>query len=501
MTNSNKLSINIHKIKGIQDLSINLPIDNGIYLLTGENATYKSTIGACVSMVYKPMPKYPYFGNTPTDAKITYELGSLKFSIGKNNEDIWKLRNEGNVFSKILRKDIGLYVFYEGGPYFGSRFNHLNKSNLTKNTANWEKLDASVTKDFGYIIHARRDYYAQTFLKNVDGVIKYQYEISGEFIDDSHMSTGESLTLKILAAINSFSKQKPNDRKGLMIIDEVEMGLHSSAIIRFLKVLEQLAHRCNYAIYLITHSVELIHHVEPNNIVYLRRNDSNEIECINPCYPGYASGLLYEKNIFDRIIYVEDEYAKKLIEALIIKENLRINKRVYIMPIAGWTQVIQRAYEWQENGIIIPPTKVLMILDEDIKDSVPAFLTKHPEYDPPIELNFLPIKSIEKYIKRKAYDESDSIFITWFETRFHPKENILNINKRYKKKREQEIEEARKHNKTSSDTNGKSYCSSFIQYIAANQIDLLVGYLLEFLYAHEKERLNEFKTKISKFLE
>ena len=61
MTNSNKLSINIHKIKGIQDLSINLPIDNGIYLLTGENATYKSTIGACVSMVYKPMPKYPYF--------------------------------------------------------------------------------------------------------------------------------------------------------------------------------------------------------------------------------------------------------------------------------------------------------------------------------------------------------------------------------------------------------------------------------------------------------
>lgn len=113
----------------------------------------------------------------------------------------------------------------------------------------------------------------------------------------------------------------------------------------------------------------------------------------------------------------------------------------------------------------------------------------------------MPIKSIEKYIKRKAYDESDSIFITWFETRFHPKENILNINKRYKKKREQEIEEAHKHNKTSSDTNGKSYCSSFIQYIAANQIDLLVGYLLEFLYAHEKERLNEFKTKISKFLE
>lgn len=36
MTNSNKLSINIHKIKGIQDLSISIPIDNGSYLLVGK---------------------------------------------------------------------------------------------------------------------------------------------------------------------------------------------------------------------------------------------------------------------------------------------------------------------------------------------------------------------------------------------------------------------------------------------------------------------------------
>ena len=502
MINDNKLFIQIHKIKGIQDLSVSLPIDNGIYLLTGENGTYKSTIGACVSMVYKPMPKYPYFGITPIDAKITYELGSLKFSVGKNAKDVWKLRNEGDVFSRVFRKDIGLYVFFEGGPYFGSRFNHLNKANLAKDTTtSWSKLDALVTQEFGYIMHAKKDYYGQTFFKDVEGIKRYRYEMNGEFIEDSHMSTGEILTLKILTAIYSFSKQKPNDRKGLMIIDEVEMGLHSSALIRLLKVLNELAKTKNYAIYLITHSVELIHHVEPNNILYLRKNESNEIECIHPCYPGYASGLLYEKNTFDRIIYVEDEYAKKLIETLISKEDLAKNKRLYIMPIAGWTQVIQRAYEWQENGIIIPPTKVLMILDEDIKESVPSFFNNHSEYDQSIELNFLPIKSIEKYVKKKAYDENDPIFIEWFETRFHPKNTILSINNRYRKKREQEIEEARKLNKTSSDANGKSYCTSFVQNVAADQVDLFVGYLLEYLYTHEKDRLNEFKTMISNFLE
>ena len=72
MINDNKLFVHIHKIKGIQDLSIGLPIDNGIYLLTGENSTYKSTIGACASMVYKPMPKYPYLGITTIYDKITY---------------------------------------------------------------------------------------------------------------------------------------------------------------------------------------------------------------------------------------------------------------------------------------------------------------------------------------------------------------------------------------------------------------------------------------------
>lgn len=501
MINDNKLFVHIHKIKGIQDLSIGLPIDNGIYLLTGENGTYKSTIGACASMVYKTAQKDYYFGITPNGAKITYELGSLKYSVEKNHDGRWKIRNEGNILSRLLRKDIGLYVFFEGGPYFGSRFNNLKKHRLAKDITDWEVFDSSLTKNFGYIIRNNKFYYDYTFAKNIDGIEHYQYKMNGELVDDAHMSTGEILILKILIAIYRFSKQKPNDRKGLMIIDEVEMGLHSSAIIRLLKVLNELAKTKNYAIYLITHSVELIHHIEPNNILYLRRNESNEIECVHPCYPGYASGLLYEKNIFDRIIYVEDDYAKKLIEALIAKENLIINKRVYIMPIAGWTQVIQRAYEWQENGIIIPPSKVLMILDEDIKESVPSFFNNHSEYDQSIELNFLPIKSIEKYVKKKAYDENDPIFITWFETRFHPKNTILSINNRYKKKREQEIEEARKLHKTSSDANGKSYCTSFIQNVAANQVDLFVGYLLEYLYTHEKDRLNEFKTMLSKFLE
>ena len=110
-------------------------------------------------------------------------------------------------------------------------------------------------------------------------------------------------------------------------------------------------------------------------------------------------------------------------------------------------------------------------------------------------------QALEKYVKKKAYDENDPIFIEWFETRFHPKNTILSINNRYRKKREQEIEEARKLNKTSSDANGKSYCTSFVQNVAADQVDLFVGYLLEYLYTHEKDRLNEFKTTISNFLE
>ena len=43
-----KLKIHIHKLKSIDDLSIELPVDKGLYAITGQNGSGKSTIGTVV---------------------------------------------------------------------------------------------------------------------------------------------------------------------------------------------------------------------------------------------------------------------------------------------------------------------------------------------------------------------------------------------------------------------------------------------------------------------
>ena len=73
-----KLKMQINKIKCIESLVISLPIDRGLYAITGQNGSGKSTIAACASSVFFNIPMKEYFGNTEPDASIDFELGESK---------------------------------------------------------------------------------------------------------------------------------------------------------------------------------------------------------------------------------------------------------------------------------------------------------------------------------------------------------------------------------------------------------------------------------------
>ncbi len=58
-----KLKMHISKIKCIRDLTIELPIERGLYAITGQNGSGKSTIVACASSVFFNLPMKDYFGD------------------------------------------------------------------------------------------------------------------------------------------------------------------------------------------------------------------------------------------------------------------------------------------------------------------------------------------------------------------------------------------------------------------------------------------------------
>ncbi|MCR9668868.1 hypothetical protein, partial [Vibrio parahaemolyticus] len=154
----------------------------------------------------------------------------------------------------------------------------------------------------------------------------------------------------------------------------------------------------NYAIYFSTHSIELISAISPENIFFLERHSDNSLEIINPCYPAYATRILYDHSGYDSIILVEDDLAKEIITRLLRDNNLLNSRLVHVLPCGGYTNVIELAREVVSSNLVGKTSTISIILDGDVKEDASKYMYKHGIKNN-IPLSYLPIESLEKYLK------------------------------------------------------------------------------------------------------
>jgi DNA repair ATPase RecN len=77
-----KLKMKIRKIKSIDSLDIDLSIEKGLYAITGQNGSGKSTVVTSASSVFFNLPMHDYFGKTDEDASISFSLNREKWIYG-----------------------------------------------------------------------------------------------------------------------------------------------------------------------------------------------------------------------------------------------------------------------------------------------------------------------------------------------------------------------------------------------------------------------------------
>ena len=106
----------INKIKSIDYLELDLPIEKGLYAITGQNGSGKSTVATCASSVFFNMPMHDYFGVTQKEASINFTLNGATRA--------W--RKEGNKWRKQSTGVMSIKGFYEGSIIFGNRFRNTN---------------------------------------------------------------------------------------------------------------------------------------------------------------------------------------------------------------------------------------------------------------------------------------------------------------------------------------------------------------------------------------
>lgn len=93
--------------------------------------------------------------------------------------------------------------------------------------------------------------------------------------------------------------------------------------------------------------------------------------------------------------------AKTIVERILREKMLLSNKRVLVIAVGGWTQVLRFAYDTIRSNLALSTTKILIVLDRDIKDNVAGFM-KNEKIGFSNEPSYLPIKRFGKIFIRKA---------------------------------------------------------------------------------------------------
>ncbi|MDH3349301.1 MAG: ATP-binding protein [Desulfobulbaceae bacterium] len=94
-----KLNMKINKIKSIDHLEMDLPIEKGLYAITGQNGSGKSTVATCASSVFFNMPMNDYFGVSHKDANISFKLDDATRAWGKV-DNRWRKQSSGRMSIK-----------------------------------------------------------------------------------------------------------------------------------------------------------------------------------------------------------------------------------------------------------------------------------------------------------------------------------------------------------------------------------------------------------------
>lgn len=397
-----KLNLHIYKIKSIGDLQISFPIEKGLYAITGQNGSGKSTVVACTSRAFFNMKMEDYFGEMDSDAFIKCELGGIFRHWYKDANNKWQHRSNGHMRIK---------GFYEGSLIFGTRFRNTSYDKI-KRIENVDISKLIIADDFirinlGEILQKRSDFYEKVLIypKNVNGISSdiFFYEKNGKRISQFHMSTGENLLISLLNSLNIRNKDGISiDKPCVILLDEIELALHPSSLKRLVDFLKKMSDNYNYAIYFSTHSIELISGIKPDNIFYIERHADNSIEILNPCYPAYATKFLYDHTGYDNVILVEDDLAKNIINRIIREESLMDNKLVHILPCGGHNNVLELADDVTRNNLLGKKASICVILDRDIKEIAQKYMVTR-SICRNIPVQYLPIESLEKYLRNKLF--------------------------------------------------------------------------------------------------
>ncbi len=371
-----KIKISVGQVRSLQkELEINFHYP--ITVISGKNGCGKSTVLALAACAFHNNPdgfklkdrKKSYYTFSDffiqTEKEVPLEGTSISYSILHNNwKKTEKLPEGKGIGTQIRKKKKGgrwndyskrIYrtVVYLG---IGRIVPHSEKANSGSYLKSFTNITTPGKEDEVRNIVSRildRNYSNLEFFEGSrNNLATVEYE--NIYYSGFNMGAGEHSLFELISLLYIV------DQGSLILIDEIELGLHGEAQSKLIDEIKKICQSRKLQIICTSHSSEIINSIPPKGRIFLEFKGEKTI-AIPEISSNYATGKLSGNPSKLLDVLVEDEVAKSIIETAI---DPKIRKQINIIPIGSHSAVMRHlAARFVERDF--NHKKVCVILDGD----------------------------------------------------------------------------------------------------------------------------------------
>ena len=369
------------KIRSLRDCELNFKYP--ITAIAGINGSGKSTILALAACGFHNDDKnfklpsgrlgYYTFGDFFVQTKGELPLTGIKiyYGIRFNN---WSKREEGlgyqlrqkpvdgnwNDYSDRIRRKVLFFGLDRVAPHF-ERSNNMNEKSIFPEFVNpfQSEILSYASKilemDYSSLYNLNYNNYTLPF------VTSNEISYSG-----FNMGTGELIVFQVLNSLFI------SGRNTLILIDEIELGLHEYAQLKFINQLKILCEKMKCQVVCTTHSKAVLQSLPPEGCIFVEPSKNKTIVNSN-ISTQYAIGKLGNRDSKELTIFVEDKTSELILTSWM---NLEVRKRVKIIQIGSYDLLRrQMAASFQVSNL-----DCLCVMDGDQRHDYDISVTKVVNY-------------------------------------------------------------------------------------------------------------------------
>ena len=201
-----------------------------------------------------------------------------------------------------------------------------------------------------------------------------------------HMSAGERAILRMSKDVSSL-------QRALILIDEIEAGLHPWTQQQLMLELQRIALRNDLQVVVTTHSPVVLDSVPPEGRIFLERDAATLDVTRTPAYRDIFQKALYGQSTDRLSILCEDEVAEGVILGVLDVLNYRNGTRHDDFVVGRDTGSDEFKGHIHAFGKFGKLAGFVFVLDGDAQDRAPAMIEAAGQYGHKLEPLFLPGRS------------------------------------------------------------------------------------------------------------